>query len=63
MEDQIFQIAYEASRHSMVEYLWQRMDPRERTALIYREMRRIDGITTLMQPQDIKAGHNPGFGA
>ena len=63
MEDQIFQIAYEASRHSMVEYLWQRMDPRERTALIYREMRRIDAVSTTMQSEDAKAGHSPGLGA
>ena len=42
MEDPIFQIAYEASRRSMSEGLWQRIGTKAQAALIYREMRRID---------------------
>jgi len=62
MEDPIFQIAYQTSRHSMMDDLWHRMDPKERTASIYREMRRIDAGNSTPSP-DTKPGLSHARGA
>ena len=63
MKDRIFQIAYEASRHSMVEERWQRMETREQAALIYQEMRRIDAGNATVTAQSPNTASGDSFGA
>ena len=63
MDDSAFQIAYEASRRSMVAQDWQSMDTRDQAALIYQAMRRIDAGNAPVTAQSPDAKPNRGLGA